>query len=273
MQPLSPLLLSHIRSVAQQLPLSFLTTVAAFVASLPQATSQESVWRPLLQQLPKPSWRQALTNLMTLWYAQSPSLKGESIVAALWTAHYCIERRQEALEVEVVWTGPEVSRIPVRRTEQVLLQLIRSSATSLTLISFAIYQVPTIGEAIIAALRRGVRVRIIAETPEDDRFAPFGVSAGLGSKIAQRAEIYEWPKDKRPTDKTGRYGSLHMKVAIADRHHLFVTSANLTNYALSLNMEMGLLVHSEDIACQISEHLDQLVQQKIISPLEMRGEK
>ncbi|MGB7086236.1 MAG: phospholipase D-like domain-containing protein, partial [Phormidesmis sp.] len=76
-----------------------------------------------------------------------------------------------------------------------------------------------------------------------------------------------------PRDKTGRHGSLHMKVAIADRQHLFITSANLTHYALSLNMEMGLLVHSKTIACQVSEHLDQLIQQSIISSLETRDDK
>lgn len=163
---------------------------------------------------------------------------------------------------------PEVSRISIRRTEQVLLQLIRASSEELTLASFALYKVPTLTKALIAALDRGVQVRMIAETTEGDTFVPFGVKAGLGQEIAARSDVYEWNKAKRPKDKAGRQGSLHMKVAIADRHHLFITSANLTNYALSLNMEMGLLVHSRAIACQVSQHLDQLIQQKIISLLE-----
>jgi phosphatidylserine/phosphatidylglycerophosphate/cardiolipin synthase-like enzyme len=239
--------------------------VTALIAEVSQAVNRETVWRPLLQQMPKPIWRQLLTDLITIWYEDNPTVQGESIAAALLSAYHCIERAQEDLNIEVVWTGPEVSRIPVRRTEQVLLQLIRSSVKELTLISFAVYKVPTLTEALVAALERGVQVRIIAETSEGDDFAPFGVKAGLGKEIAARADVYEWDKAKRPRDKTGRHGSLHMKVAIADRQHLFITSANLTNYALSLNMEMGLLVHSQALSSQVAEHLDQLIQQEILS--------
>ncbi len=267
MQPLSPRLLIQVHQVAQQLPLSALSTVSKFLFNIPQASNSETVWLPLLQQLPKPIWRHVLTDLLAVWYEDNPTLQGESIATALCSAHYCIGRAEEALDIEVVWTGPEVSRIPVRRTEQVLLQLIRAASQELTLASFALYKVPKITQALIAALDRGVQVRIIAETTEGDTFVPFGVEAGLGQEIARRSDVYEWDKAKRPRDKSGRHGSLHMKVATADRHHLFITSANLTNYALSLNMEMGLLVRSSAIARQVSEHLDQLIEQKVISLL------
>ena len=270
MRVLSPRLLTHIHQVAQQLPQSVLSTVSEFLANIPQAVESETVLLPLLQQLPKPMWRQSLKDLLVVWYEDNPVLNGESIATALCAAHHSIERAEEALNIEVVWTGPEVSRIPVRRTEQVLLQLIRSVSEELTLASFALYKVPSLTQALIAALDRGVRVRIIAETTEGDTFVPFGVKAGLGLEIAARASVYEWNKDKRPKDKAGRYGSLHMKVAIADRQRLFITSANLTGYAMSLNMEMGILVHSSATACQVSEHLDQLIHQKVISLLETK---
>lgn len=219
-----------------------------------------------MQQLPKPIWRQQLTDLIESWNKDSPTLQGESIATALYAAHHSIEQLEAALSLEVVWTGPEVASIPVRRTEQVLLQLIHNASEELTLASFALYKVPTLTAALSAALERGIRVRIIAETTEEgDSFVPFGVEAGLGKEIAAQAEVYEWDKAKRPKDKNGRHGSLHMKVAIADRHHLFITSANLTGYAMALNMEMGLLVQSRFIACQVSEQLDQLIQQEIIS--------
>lgn len=265
MQSLSLNLLNHIHTLAQQLPQSVISTVANFLVNIPQATTSETVWLPLLQQLPKPVWRQQLTELIGTWHKDSPTLQGESIATALCAAHHSIEQAEKALSLEVVWTGPEVSRIPVRRTEQVLLQLIRNASEEVTLASFALYKVPTLTNALSAALARGIHVRIIAETTEGDAFTPFGVEAGLGKEIAARAEVYEWDKAKRPKDNAGKHGSLHMKVAIADRQHLFITSANLTGYAMALNMEMGLLVHSRSIACQVSEQLDQLIQQKIIS--------
>lgn len=267
MKQLSPRLLAQIHKVAQQIPQSTLETVSTFIAEISQVADSETAWRPLLQQMPKPIWRQILTDLIAIWYEDSPTLQGESIAIALLSAHHCIKSSQEDLNIEVVWTGPEVSRIPVRRTEQVLLQLIRSSVKELTLVSFAVYKVPTLTEALVTALERGVQVRIIAETSEGNDFAPFGVRAGLGKEVAVRADIYEWDKAKRMRDKTGRHGSLHMKVAITDRQHLFITSANLTNYALSLNMEMGLLVHSRTLSSQVAEHLDQLIQQEILSKI------
>lgn len=59
-------------------------------------------------------------------------------------------------------------------------------------------------------------------------------------------------------------GSLHAKCAIADKKHLFISSANLTEYALTLNMEMGLLVKSEDLARQVKEHIDSLIERGIL---------
>ena len=56
------------------------------------------------------------------------------------------------------------------------------------------------------------------------------------------AAVYVWPMDKRPIDGNGHHGSLHAKCAVADDAVLFVSSANLTAYALTLNMELGLLV-------------------------------
>ena len=242
-----------------------LLTVAEFLNNIPQACDREALWLPLLQQMPKPVWRQALVDLLAVWYEDNPALQGESIATALCAAQHSLERAQAELNVEVVWTGPEVSRIPIRRTEQVLLQLIRNASEELTLASFALYKVPKLTKALIAALDRGVQLRIIAETNEGDSLAPFGVKAGLGQAIAKRAQIYEWDKAQRPKDKAGRQGSLHMKVAIADRQRLFITSANLTGYAMSLNMEMGLLVNGEDLSCQVLDHFDQLIQREIIT--------
>ncbi|WP_414541719.1 phospholipase D-like domain-containing protein [Nostoc sp. CCY0012] len=89
----------------------------------------------------------------------------------------------------------------------------------------------------------------------------FGASATLGRAIAHKAQMLIWPRHKRLTDSEGRYGSLHVKCAVADRKHLFISSANLTEYALTLNMEMGLLVHSQELATHVLEHIKCLIQQ------------
>jgi phosphatidylserine/phosphatidylglycerophosphate/cardiolipin synthase-like enzyme len=65
----------------------------------------------------------------------------------------------------------------------------------------------------------------------------------------------------------GRYGSLHVKGAIVDDHHLFISSANLTEYALSLNIELGVLIQSEALVTQLKGQLESMVREKVIVPL------
>jgi phosphatidylserine/phosphatidylglycerophosphate/cardiolipin synthase-like enzyme len=50
------------------------------------------------------------------------------------------------------------------------------------------------------------------------------------------------PQDKRIQDENGKIGILHVKFAVADGNHLFLSSANFTEYAFSINMELGLLI-------------------------------
>lgn len=61
---------------------------------------------------------------------------------------------------------------------------------------------------------------------------------------AQRADSpqYVWPLGKRTGDHEGRLGSLRVKCTLVDRQQLYPTSANLTDFAVSLNMELGLPV-------------------------------
>ena len=114
----------------------------------------------------------------------------------------------------MVWTGPEVTTIPLRRTDRVLLQLIKEAREEITLVSFAVYKIPEIAQALQGALNRGVEVRLIAEDPEVAEKIPFGVKEALGKNIIEQTQVFIWPKHKRPVDNEGRYGSLHIKCAI-----------------------------------------------------------
>jgi phosphatidylserine/phosphatidylglycerophosphate/cardiolipin synthase-like enzyme len=46
---------------------------------------------------------------------------------------------------------------------------------------------------------------------------------------------------------------------VADGHWLFLSSANLTEYAFTINMELGVLVTSGKLPGQVEEHFDRLV--------------
>ena len=40
---------------------------------------------------------------------------------------------------------------------------------------------------------------------------------------------------------------------------LFISSANLTSYAMTLNMEMGVLIHSASFALEVSDRINGLI--------------
>ncbi|WP_019505536.1 DISARM system phospholipase D-like protein DrmC [Pleurocapsa sp. PCC 7319] len=256
-------LLKQIDQVVNFLSPSVLDSVIAGLHDSPSGYNEALVAK-LLGKLPNPKFRRVVAELLSIWQQDQNNWNSCSLAAALSSAAYSVTQIRQALDVELVWTGPETNGPSFRRTDQVLLQLIRDAQDELTLISFAIYKIPDIAQVLIKALNRGVKVRLIAENPEVADKIPFGIKEALGKEIIERAQVFIWPKHKRPVDSEGRYGSLHIKSAIADSHKLFITSANLTQYAFTLNMEMGVLVRSRYLANQVESQIEDLIQHDVL---------
>jgi phosphatidylserine/phosphatidylglycerophosphate/cardiolipin synthase-like enzyme len=174
------------------------------------------------------------------------------------------------LSLELVWTGPNPQSTPLRRTDQALLQLIHSAKEKLLIVSFAVYKVPEIANALDNALNRGVSLQIVAEAPkESEGKIAYSLVATFGPDILDRAQVLVWPIEQRPKDSFGRYGSLHAKCAVADGRWVFLSSANLTHYALTLNMEMGTLIHNQRMANEILCQFQTLVESEVLRPIEL----
>lgn len=265
MTALSRQLLQKIRRVATEFPTPILDSVIRVLSS--ENTWSNALTAKLLHQLPKASLRELLVDLIETWQHQASHLSSKAIASSLATADYCNREAKQELSLELVWTGPNPGLTPLRRTDQVLLQLIRETKQELLIVSFAVYKIPELATALTSALERGVRLRIVAETPQAGQGKnPFGISSALGSEILQQAQVLVWPLEQRLVDKNGRHGSLHVKCALSDRQHLFISSANLTEYALSLNMEMGVFLHNESLGVQVNDHIEQLISNKILEP-------
>jgi phosphatidylserine/phosphatidylglycerophosphate/cardiolipin synthase-like enzyme len=86
----------------------------------------------------------------------------------------------------------------------------------------------------------------------------------LGTSVADRSDVYLWPREQRPQNPEGRVGSMHVKCAVADRNWLFLSSANLTEYAFTLNMEPGILSTSGSLPEQVQTHLDRLITEGVL---------
>lgn len=57
---------------------------------------------------------------------------------------------------------------------------------------------------------------------------------------------------------------MHAKCAVADGARLLVSSANLTEFALNMNMELGLLVRGEELPGRVVEHLNHLIRERVL---------
>ena len=63
----------------------------------------------------------------------------------------------------------------------------------------------------------------------------------------------------RKKDENGKPGILHVKCAASDGHWLFLSSANLTQYAFTTNMELGVLIAGGALPVQVEKHFERLI--------------
>jgi phosphatidylserine/phosphatidylglycerophosphate/cardiolipin synthase-like enzyme len=204
-------------------------------------------------------------NLILENWMTGHSLINSSSLAMMITTAFETTKIAKHPMLDLVWTGCESSTIPFRRTDQTLLEVINSAKESLLVVSFAVYKASSVINAISEAIHRGVRTTIILETDsgENGKVSIAGIDSFTKNEF-RLANFYSWPIDQRPIDSQGHYGSLHAKLAVSDEKRLFITSANLTDYAMELNMEMGILINDGDLARQVSIHFSELINQDVL---------
>ena len=200
---------------------------------------------------------------MTIWHQVAPSLPPQQLLGALQLAAQTHYRAQQRQVLELVCTGPR-SNLALRQTAQALKQLILEAQHRLLIVSFAVYDIPDIVAALAAALARGVQIRLIVETHSRQRTPPTDRLSVFGPHVRQQMTVYAWPLANRPRNAQGHHGLLHVKCAVADDQVLFLSSANLTQYALMLNIEMGILAHGGPLPQQVQQHFQSLIDQQIL---------
>ncbi len=131
--------------------------------------------------------------------------------------------------------------------------------------SYAVYAIPNIQNAVVRAAQRGVKITVVVETPS--KLAAQNECStleALGDDVARHSAVYYWPKANRKADESGRLGILHVKCAVGDGNQLFLSSANLTRYAFTLNMELGVLITGGNEPQQIEALFEQLIQEALL---------
>lgn len=200
------------------------------------------------------------SELLTVWQKEMPTVRLSELGHALVAAVAASREERQKQQLELVWSGPVGTSTALRSTGPALLELIESARESVYLVTFAAYKVPAVAEALAAAESRGVRVVFVLESDEGNGGkVDFDPLPHLRASGLQRAEVYTWPQEHRLRDERGRFGSLHAKFAVADRMRLLVSSANLTEFAFNLNIELGLLVTGGYAPKEAVRHLDELI--------------
>lgn len=77
--------------------------------------------------------------------------------------------------------------------------------------------------------------------------------------MAACSTVYFWPKENRPLSDNNKVGILHVKCAVADGEWLFLSPANLTQQAFTINMELGMLVRGRTMPGRVSQQFERLI--------------
>jgi phosphatidylserine/phosphatidylglycerophosphate/cardiolipin synthase-like enzyme len=263
MDPAHTLIAEAATKLASEMP-------AAYVEALAGAIQTDQVSKAqAVQGIPHLHYRSMGGEFFDLWHCQAAVVTPEAVALALRTG-ICAEKvHREGQSVELVWTGPGTEAHPFRRTEQAILQVLDSARQRITLVSHAVYRIPNVCEALVRAARRGVQINVIVETPDKlEGKNEYNTLRALGGDVATCSAVYFWPKEKRGQDDKGKLGILHVKCAVADGRWLFLSSANLTEYAFTINMELGVLVTGGKLPVLVQEHFDRLVTDNILAEVE-----
>lgn len=243
-------------ALACGLPNSTVEAVAAAIRSCSEGTLRAEIAKRVAHH----QHRDLALAFVDRWQKEANDIDARSVALALQTAAFSELTRRGSQPVELVWTGPDTGQTPFRRTEQAILQVLDGAKTRITLVSFAVYRIPNIGKALVRAAQRGVRLTVILETPDKiEGEGEYSTIQALGQEVAACANVYIWPKENRPTGDNHKVGLLHVKCAVADGEWLFLSSANLTQQAFTVNMELGMLVRGGTIPSRVEQQFERLI--------------
>jgi phosphatidylserine/phosphatidylglycerophosphate/cardiolipin synthase-like enzyme len=201
-------------------------------------------------------------RLVDAWRATTVS--ADELASMLLVAGHVFTKTTNQQSTELVWTGPTTPFVSARRTEQVLLQIIKAAEKALFITSFVAYDVSAIVKALNDASARGVIISMLLESAQEHGGRISFDVIGKMRNWVPSVKLYSWRERTAPFAD----GRVHAKVVVADGDICFITSANLTGHAMEQNMEAGLLIRGGEIPKLLTEHLRALIDTGVVSRLD-----
>lgn len=175
-------------------------------------------------------------------------------------------KNNSEIETALVWSSPIKFHKKISQTYSNFLKMINDSNDSIIFVGYAMtdQENKEIFKAFKnAAKERGVNIKIIFDKATKAKKwgkwtkSPKQIITKLWGDIEHFPEIYSYDyKDS----------SLHAKFLIIDEKEILVTSANMTDRAMTRNLEMGIR-HRGKIAKDASELVELLIQKKIFTEI------
>jgi phosphatidylserine/phosphatidylglycerophosphate/cardiolipin synthase-like enzyme len=210
-----------------------------------------------------PAFGDVAGRLFDAWAASDDGLTGPGVALALDAVRISAERRAEPT-VSLVVTGPTTQQVPTGSIFSALKDVIRAAEQRLIIVTFAAYKIGDLIEELTAAVERGVEVTLILETDKAGGGTLTFDAKKAFADLNGKARFYVWPPEKRPGIDGGK-ASMHAKAAIADDGVALVTSANLTDRAVSDNLELGVLIRGGDVPRRLGAHFRELIAAEVLA--------
>lgn len=226
------------------------------------ASPSDRPLRGVMDRLPVTTNAEVYAELESLLDALAQRSDWAGLGVAFELVGQAVRHVDEETRAELIWTGPISPGL--RRLDQALYDLIHGSQQRILLVTFAASHVSRLNTALLAALGRGVELRLVLEFKESSG-GQLSLDAlrAFSEPVREQANIYHWPPDRREQNPAGRPGKLHAKCAVVDAQSL-VSSANLTDDAFNRNIELGVLSKNSKAADDLWRHFDSLVQRGIL---------
>lgn len=201
----------------------------------------------------RPGAQQSVSDLLVAWTAR-PGLTGPGVALALRTGRG-LREEADARRSSAVWTGPNAAG-EERLTASTIHQLLTQAGERVLLVSYAAYTLPLIADDLKDAVKRGCVVDVVFETSDDNEGYKGPATAFDDVEGIRR---WRWPKEQRPP-----YASLHTKLLVIDGRRALIGSANLTDAALTRNLEAGLLIRDAALAADLEQHVRRLMEADVL---------
>ena len=248
-------LLDSIAGLVALLPPERVETIAARV----RQSRASNVTNSLRSAVGTPVAEAIVDELIEAW--RTSSVTPSELASMLTAAAHVYRKVKDEQSLELVWTGPTTPFVSARRTEQALLQVINAAKKSLFITSFVAYEVPSVVRALNEAAGTGVHISMLLESSQDHGGSITVDAIGKMRALVPTARLYAW-REKAEGFGDGR---VHAKVAVADGRACFITSANLTGFAMERNMEAGVLITGGSLPALLDDHLRALVDTRVVS--------